>query len=201
MARTLATALGAWIVGACLSACSPSASSANQEESSEEESSEEESSEEESSEEGALAVEPGLGVGPIALESTLGEAKAQLGEPDLLFVSDAVGFARYDELGLELVLSSPERASATDSSLIFAIGVKRSEGFVGRPAVGDTRAEVEAHFGPATDEIGDFLYFDEGTSVKLDAEGRVQEVGVFAPYVSAPEPPPMMHAAQGEQRA
>lgn len=141
----------------------------------------------------------GLSVGPIALESTFGEAVAQLGEPDLVFVTNAVGFARYDDLGLELVLSSPEKDTAPDDSLIFAIGVKKAQGFYGDMMVGQTKSEVQSQWGDPDDGVEGIQYFGEGISAMFDANDEVEEIGIFAAYQNAPEPPEMATAPQGDQ--
>jgi hypothetical protein len=144
-----------------------------------------------------LEIVPGASVGPIVLESSLGDAFAQLGEPDLNFVSDAIGFARYEELGLELVFTSPEISASTDDSVVIAIGVKKDSGFSGEIGVGQTRAEVEAKLGDAADEVGAIRYYAGGVSASYDAEQRVEEIGIFAPFQNVVQPPEMEPAPEG----
>lgn len=141
----------------------------------------------------------GQSVGPIALESTFGSAVGVLGEPDLVFVTDGVGFARYDELGLELVFSSPEPSSASDDAIIFALGVKKASGFFGDMMVGQSRDEVGAEWGAPADTVSNIEYFGAGISAMYDAADEVEEIGIFAAYENAPEPPEMANAPRGDQ--
>jgi hypothetical protein len=144
-----------------------------------------------------LEIIAGSSVGPIALESSFGEALTHFGDPDLVFVSDAIGFARYDELGLELVFTSPEVSAATDDGVIIAIGVKKAGGYHGALMVGQARSVVEESFGDPADQVGDIAYFAEGISAMFDDEGRVEEIGVFAPFQNVPQPPEMVAAPNG----
>lgn len=140
---------------------------------------------------GAL-VEPGVGIGEVRLGMTYAALREAIGEADGALVNNRIGFARYPELGLEIVVTSPDD-TLNDEAIVIGVGASEGAGVHGPATPGALRADVEAVLGPAPDVVEDIAYYPEGISVEYDGD-RVLRVGVIGPYERRPEVPEMVEA-------
>jgi len=135
------------------------------------------------------AIEPGVGIGEVRLGMTYGERRAELGEAERALVSNRIGFARYPERGLEVVLTSPGDTLG-DDAIVVGVGASEGADVSGPARPGDLRSGVEERLGPAPDESESFAFYSDGLSLEYDGD-RVLRVGVFEPFERRPEVPEM----------
>ncbi len=141
---------------------------------------------------GAFVIAPGEGIGPARLGMRYAELAVELGEAEGAFVADRIGFARYSDLGLEVVVTSPEDA-LVDDALVIGIGASEGGHFQGALRPGATKGEIEAVLGPARDEVAGTVYYPEGVGIEYDGDVALR-MGVFDPWERRPEVPPMTGA-------
>lgn len=138
---------------------------------------------------GALAIEPGVGVGPISLGMRYADVVGLLGEAEGALVVGRIAFARYPEHHLELVLTSPEESTLTGDAIVVGLGVAEGASVRGPVVPGALRSTIERALGSA-DVVESFAFYPAGLSVEYDGD-RAVRVGVIAPYDRRPEIPEM----------
>jgi hypothetical protein len=141
-----------------------------------------------------LEIRPGSGIGPVTVGMRYSEVVAELGPMEGAFVNNRLGFGRYRELGLELVLVSADDGAVSDDAIVIGVGALESTGFRGPIVPGMSREALVAALGEPDDEAGESDYYLEGLSVEYDGD-TVLKVGVFRPYTHASTPPEMVPAS------
>lgn len=138
---------------------------------------------------GDRTIVAGLRVGFIRLGMRYAEVCSRIGEGETA-ASQRLGFARYPQLGLELVLATPFLGAPAGNARVISVGVRGANGWLGAPRPGDERARIEEVLGPAT-AVGARSLYCAGASVEYDADGRVSALAIFAPFVDSLWPAPM----------
>lgn len=145
-----------------------------------------------------VALVPGESLGGARVGMTYAELKAAIGEPD-----SQIGFRRTQNLSyiaprLEVVLTSVEDDVLDDQSLVIAIGTLPGAIVEGELSLGAPLESLTARLGEPSITSGDVRYYTPlGLAVEV-IEGVVERLAVWSPFVSEPEPPPMLEA-QGEE--
>ena len=142
-----------------------------------------------------LELVPGRSIGPIILGMDMAELRNVLGEPDR-----SIGFRRimnltYEDLSLEVVVSTVKDLELLDTSEVIAVSTLPNARLDGSIAVGTTLAELTESYGEPDVVIDHVAYLTEqGLGLELDDHHRVQRVSVWSPFTMASTPPPMLEA-------
>jgi hypothetical protein len=152
----------------------------------------------------APAVDPrrqlvaGERVGPIVLDMRWADVVAAIGPPPAEpVVLVRVGHATWPALGLEALVTSPDEARITDDAVVIGAGATVGADLEGLVLPGDARIGIETSLGAPPEEYGGRVYYPSGLAIEYDESAHARRVGVVAPYVLAPEPPPMAPASGG----
>ncbi len=137
-------------------------------------------------------IEPGVRVGPVALDARWESLEAELGEPDQSLRFGNLAFVTFNGPGLEVLFASPAGPSLAPSSRVLSVGALFSSAYRGMASPGDPREAVEQALGVPDEVIGDVAYYVSGISVRYE-EDVADIVAVFSPYTIRTSPPEMAH--------
>jgi len=148
------------------------------------------SPDDQSEEKPTLAIQPGVGIGPVELGGTYGDLVDAYGEPDAMVDYYRIFFATWLELGVEVVVGSSRDDAPEPESEIVSVGTRLPDGFTGIVIPGMSRADADEALGPCLDVIDEaHCYHSAGVYLGYDAEGIIKIVAVHPAYTARPEPP------------
>ena len=146
-------------------------------------------------EEPVIEVVPGQSIAEITVGMTMVELRELVGDPDSQFGFQRLINARYNDLAIEVLLTSTEASFASDDARVRSISTLPGAGLKGELTLDLTREDLEAKFGPVTLESSGVVYFVEsGLAVELSAENRATRYAIWPPYQLQAEPPEMLPA-------
>ena len=143
------------------------------------------------------AVVPGVRIGGLHLGMRYQDVRKLLGDGDVV-VRQRLVFARYLDLGVELVLTTPLARTLTPNARVVSVSVSGGGPWTGTPTLGEAREHIELALGAST-TVGTRALYRAGVSVEYDEQGRALAFAVFAPLPDDLWPPPMLRSVGREE--